>query len=103
MSKPSLRDVRAQTFLPPIAIVVIVVLVPFAVPVAIMIMIPVVVVIEVTAPRLPIPFEVPAVHPVRLDPIGFRGRRTRPVPIVPVPTPVVREPIALNPHVRGTG
>jgi hypothetical protein len=104
-SSPSCRTNNGEgqdSFLPPIAIVVVVMLSPLAVPVTVVIVIPRVVVIQVTAPRIPVPFEISATLPIGRDPVGLGRGRTRPVPIVPIPTSVTRVPIAFHPSVRGT-
>ena len=86
-----------------IAIVVVPVLSPLAVPIPPLIVIPMVVVIVMAARRVPVPLIVAAALPIRLDPIGICERRTRPVTVVPDPTPVSWIPIAFNPVIGGPG
>jgi hypothetical protein len=73
------------------------VLPPLAIPVAPAITIPAVVVIVAPARRIPVPFEVAATVPIRLDPVRIRERRTRPVAVMPEPAPVSWIPIAFDP------
>ena len=87
--------------LAPIAIVVVPVLPPLPIPVAPAIAVPAVIVIVVPARRVPVPFDVAAANPIRLDPVRFRERRTCPVAVMPKPAPVAGIPIAFDPVILG--
>src|SRR4051812_18228819 len=88
-----------------IPIVVLSMVPPLAAPIAPVIAIPVVIVIVVAARRVPVSFVVTAASPIRLDPIGIREWRLRPVPVVPLVVAALslRIPVALDPLIGRPG